>query len=62
MTRQQIDDACRQLVRDHVLHGWYTYMWTDGRHWTICPTAGRTQTYTRAEMTDYLVFAGGMAA
>lgn len=62
MTREQIDEGCRQLVRQQILHGCYTWTWTDGRHWTICPREGRTRTYTRVEMIDYLTFAGGLAA
>lgn len=42
MTREQIDEACRQLVREDILTAWYSFMWWHGRHWVLCPPVGKS--------------------
>jgi len=55
VTRAEIDEACRELVRRKVLIGWYSFMWTDGRKWTLNPNSDDgTVTHDRLNMVAYL--------
>jgi len=61
VTREQIDEGCRELVRRGVLWGWYTFMWSDGRKWTMCPPPDDgipSFTKDRVGTVDYLQMAG----
>jgi hypothetical protein len=64
VTRTQIEDGLRALVRARILYGWYSWRWSDGRRWTVCPPpdSGTTQTFTQEQVVDYLRFAEGLAA
>jgi hypothetical protein len=57
LSNDDIDDGLRQLVSARVLVGWYSWMWTEGRHWTIRPSRGGCVTYGRDDVTAYLALA-----
>ena len=62
LSNEDIDEGLRQLVRENVLVGWYSCVWTDGRQWTVRPAAGRCVTYRRDGVTAYLALAADVFA
>jgi hypothetical protein len=57
LTNDEIEDGLRDLVRAEYLVGWYSWMWTEGRHWTLRPAHGGCVTYRRDDVTAYLQIA-----
>ena len=57
LSNNDIEDGLRELVSARVLVGWYSWMWTEGRHWTLRPSRGGCVTYGRDDVTSYLALA-----